>query len=336
MKCPECGTNTKKSVGTRCGKCGYGFKLVPPEQNAGIGDARMASLLEMATGNGTYHVTPNQVYGLYARKMGARPAGPLLIFLGAALGAVLVGIVGGPDLALPVVVLGFIAFVALWTALSRIFAKAPPRAGFVAVVDRWRRLDGKYADRILLEDEKLLADPPPEWREPDIYDYGVSRIVIVERDALVDLLVRNELHAQEKALVLSSTGYPGYLLPVAERLLRENPTLPVFVLHDTLPPGEALNSEWWRRITRQIPIEGHPVTDLGLTTEDVPRIPFLQRVHEVEGGRPPVDLMPWAILAPMLGAAFLAGEDFAHVLAAQGPGSGGSDSTLWGDAGDFG
>ena len=32
-----------------------------------------------------------------------------------------------------------------------------------------------------------LGTPPPDWPEPDIYDYGVERILIVEHDILVDL-----------------------------------------------------------------------------------------------------------------------------------------------------
>lgn len=57
----------------------------------------------------------------------------------------------------------------------------------------------------LLEAPALHAPPAP-YREGDIYDYGVERIVIVEHDLLVDLLVMNNQHAEQRALLASSAS----------------------------------------------------------------------------------------------------------------------------------
>ena len=42
-----------------------------------------------------------------------------------------------------------------------------------------------------------LKKAPPEWKEPDIYDYGFERILVVQRDLLVDLFVKNNFHSEE-------------------------------------------------------------------------------------------------------------------------------------------
>ena len=66
-----------------------------------------------------------------------------------------------------------------------------------------------------------LGTPPPEFEEPDLYDYGVERILVVQHDLLVDLFVLNGLHAEQRMLggaiaegvaiaeVLPAVG-PGY------------------------------------------------------------------------------------------------------------------------------
>lgn len=336
MRCPECRNNQKKSQGTTCGGCGYVFKLVPTE-NAGIGDHRMISLLETASANGTWAVTPNQLYAVYARKPGKSALVPLVLFVVTAAAAIAIAALARGDGKIMALFFGLAAFVALVVAVLRTKQGPPAREPFLAVVQRWIQRGGKHAELVLREDERLLAEPPPEWREPDVYDYGVTRLVIVERDALADLLVRNGLHTTEQALVLSASGYPDYLLRAAEKALREGPTLPVFVLHDALPAGTALEQPWWWRISRKLSFEGHPVIDLGLSEADIPRMPFLSRLAGAGSGRLPLDSIPWPILGPLLAAAIAAQDTFAEVLAAHGPGSGnGDDGGTWGGDGDFG
>ena len=111
-----------------------------------------------------------------------------------------------------------------------------------------------------------LHEPPPEWSEPDIYDYGVERILVVERDILVDWFVKNGVHAEQRMLVLAESGYPQYLLPVARRLLEEQPNLPVFLLHDATAQGSGMKDRLLAG--GLLPLEGRQVTDLGMFPTD--------------------------------------------------------------------
>lgn len=110
----------------------------------------------------------------------------------------------------------------------------------------WRRYVRKWqgaGNEIpkLIESESL-SNPPSDCKEGDIYDYGVERILIVERDILVDWLVLNDFHAQERTLVLSVSGYPDYLVPIARELIEQNANLPVCLLHDSTARGLLMNS----------------------------------------------------------------------------------------------
>jgi len=70
-----------------------------------------------------------------------------------------------------------------------------------------------------------LHQPPPDFTEPDIYDYGVESILVVDRDILVDVFVKNGFHAQQHVLVISINRYPAYLLAEARKALDANPRL---------------------------------------------------------------------------------------------------------------
>ena len=161
--------------------------------------------------------------------------------------------------------------------------------------------------------EPRLQTPPPEWQEPDIYDYGAERVLIVEHDLMVDLLVLNGFHAQEKALVLSKNGYPEYLVPRIQEALRASPDLPVFYLHDAAPfeasPVESL--------TRSLPwLEGRQVIDLGLTMDDAKSLPALKALPAGEWqGVIPAAAVLFVVLSPLLTSALEGNMSLAHVLA---------------------
>ena len=68
----------------------------------------------------------------------------------------------------------------------------------------------------------------------------MERILVVARDLLVDLMINNNRHTDQRILVLAESGYPDYLVPRARQLLEERCDLPVFLLHDATPSGVAM------------------------------------------------------------------------------------------------
>jgi hypothetical protein len=69
-------------------------------------------------------------------------------------------------------------------------------------------------------------------QEPDIADYSFDRAVICDRPRTVDLLVANNFHFENNCAVLSIGGYPQGPFDTIRTMLKRNPKLQVFALHD--------------------------------------------------------------------------------------------------------
>jgi hypothetical protein len=133
-------------------------------------------------------------------------------------------------------------------------------------VERYHRADP--IERLV--DSPRLSAPPPPAPEPDVYDYGVERILIVEHDRLVDSLVLSGDHAELRALVLSESGYPRYLVDRARKLLLERPDLPVVILHDATEAGRKMNARL--QSSGLLPLRGRKITDAGLFPNQAARL----------------------------------------------------------------
>lgn len=292
MKCPACKATHRRKDGPKCSKCGRKFVFF--ERGEGMTDHRFTQLLERASAGGTQYFTVNQLATLWAHKL-ARSSGMGRIIVGGILTAITgVVVLVGPTSVVATAALGAVGLgLGAWGVVRRRNPNAPP----VEKLDRWVHEWTKAGHEIpLLLTKPNLRDRPPEFREPDIFDYGVERILIVQRDILVDLLVRNGLHTKERALVISERGYPRYLLPHAQELLRRSPELPVFLLHDADAEGLMMRDRLER--SPQLPIKGHPVIDTGLSPREVGRIGKLGPLAPARRGNAlPADALPYALLA---------------------------------------
>jgi hypothetical protein len=105
----------------------------------------------------------------------------------------------------------------------------------------------------------------PRSAEPDLADYSFDRAVICDRARTVDLLVANNFHFENNCAVLSIGGYPPGPFETIRAMLRRNPRLQVFALHDATAPGcrlahqLATSPEWFQHLSM--------VTDVGLRPE---------------------------------------------------------------------
>jgi hypothetical protein len=98
----------------------------------------------------------------------------------------------------------------------------------------------------------------------------VDCLLIVERDELVDLLVRNGAHEQLCTLVISESGYPAALVPEARRLLDERSDLRVVALHDASQRGIELKSRL--HASAALPLAEREILDAGLFAAEVGQI----------------------------------------------------------------
>jgi hypothetical protein len=268
-----------------------------------LSDSEFLSWVKKASNNDTYFFTENQLFTAYCSKFNTSPGCSCLVSIICLGLAFLVLGIGLWPISLLLLVFSCFKFIKFLTTL---IGGKPSRTTFTKALDKW--LFSGYELPKLIRANKL-GSPPPDFEEGDIYDYGVERLLIVEHDILVDLLVFNNLHAQERMLVVSLNGYPDYLIARAAKLLEECPDLPVFLLHDSTEKGRG------RADACNLPLGDHPVINLGISRNDVEKLDFLNSLHpEKMNYELPVDSIPQAKLAALLTDAMVKGVPFAHVL----------------------
>lgn len=336
MKCPSCGQSQKQKEGSTCTKCSYRYAFEPRAD--GIADGKFKSLIAKASANDTYYFTFNQLYTAYAQlkpgTLGGTSSVAVFISVGAALAAL--GLLSVPFLvsetepAILAVVGVFVFGVVSLVAFSQrtVEPSSPDPDVLARWVAKWRAA-GHPIDKLI--ETPSLGEKPHGAHERDLFDYGAERLIVTEQDLLVDLLVKNGFHAEQRAIIIAESGYPRYLIPQVQRLLSERPDLPVMLMHDATPHGAAM-------VTRMAAhplfrLSGHRVIDAGLFPADVPRIKLLEStVPSTHGNRVPIDALPTAALVTGLAGAFATGALMSPSVAAAAGADGGSSS----GAADFG
>ena len=324
MKCPKCAHNQLVKDGLRCGKCGYPFAF--NRKVDGITDGKFLALLRTASKDDAHYFTYNQLYAAHCKRAGKYTgdvgcgAGCLGIVLGlGALNAIGMGAYmlwdDAADMAdaaagwnpgivlLPAgLLLGVLALFLLVRALSTP-PERRPNDQLDEWLERWLRL--RPIEK-LVRKPSLAQEPGLPYRERDLHDYGVEKLLIVDDDLLVDLFVKNGLHAEHRALVLSESGYPEYLLPTARRLLEERSDLPIVALHGSTANGVAMVSRLAHSTI--FPLQGRQIFDAGLSPMQVPGIRALDPVApKTMQNAVPVDYLPYGSLAAGVGGALATG-----------------------------
>jgi hypothetical protein len=284
--------------------------VLDKERDAGLTDGRFLLAMKRASRDGTGFYTENQLYTALCRPLYPQNAVAKALAwwgIGGAAAAILWFSAGT----------GFGVFVAIAAAIG----------GLATIGKRWsyspldrsrlpewirRMKQGGHEFKKLLANPSL-QNPPPEWKEPDIYNYGVERILIVERPLLVDLLVKNGFHAENRALVVSEEGYPPYIMQHVRRLADERPDLPIFLLHDATAAGVNMK----KRISRNPAFSGlaQRAVDLGAFPSDFEKLGLPALRGNRDGWSLPVDTLNAVALGGLVGAAFIDGGELAHVIA---------------------
>ncbi len=230
----------------------------------GISDPEWLELVREASADGQRFFTENQLYLAYARnkvqvtryiaRRGMLGLAMIVVGLGTWVYALKV------DWGITLVVgiattLGGVACVGTGVVTRRDPAAREP-------VSRW--LQKWRAERQL---EKFLAQSALTNIGLEYLPSRVEAIVIVQRDALVDLLLRNNAQSELSALIVAESGYPGALAAEARRLLDERSALKVMVLHDATVAGVGMRARLQKSGT--FPVENRDLLDVGLFPADV-------------------------------------------------------------------
>ena len=268
MICPECGASGAAPRQARCGACSYEFVFQPEAD--GTSDAEWLELVARTSSQGRYFFTVNQLYCQYARgrvvvtryisKRGR--LGLLMIVVGLGMWMYALKVDWGLTLVcgIAITLIG-VAQVGTGVVTRREPASREPLL-------RW--LGNWLAQKPLA---KLLRATTLAHAGLELCPARVECLLIVERDALVDLLLKNDAHQQLSALILSEAGYPERLVPEARRLLDERSDLKVIALHDATQRGISLKSRL--QASPSLPLLDRPIVDAGLFAAEVGQIEAL-------------------------------------------------------------
>jgi hypothetical protein len=281
MKCIYCDSDTnyktRQSNGSRCGSCGHAFAFEPRTNPLSMADMRFQKIVRDVSGDNTLFFTEKELWyefnrNLWRRKFWKAPWG------GAAAATGLSGLVTAMAVHSGWPLLIGIAAVVVCAVQSK---RAPrpstrhPRLVLNAFLSdylgRWLQTHGRI--------ERLLPTlvprpaPPPRGAEPDLTAYSFDRALVTDKADTAAMLVANNFHFENNCAILSADGYPYDIAATVMTMLRRNPELKVFALHDASVEGCALSRRL--REERWFPDPAIRITDLGLLPRHAQKLGML-------------------------------------------------------------
>lgn len=242
MKCIKCGTDNKLKERTehrgRCKQCGHAF-VFDPKATPGIThtDQFFAHVIAAATAQDTLFITPRQLWYFFCARQARSGAGfaalGVVLLIAAFVSLVLSAVVSGVFLLLAA--LAFAAGVAMFLPpmQRRLKPKGPkePVVSFEQFSEwlaRWQSVNGPIA--------KLLPPPTqasaPAQVSSEITAYSFDRVVVCQHAAIAQFLIASNFHFEHNCAVLSLNHYPQNIFDTVMQMLRRNPELKVYALHD--------------------------------------------------------------------------------------------------------
>jgi DNA-directed RNA polymerase subunit RPC12/RpoP len=283
MICIRCQHDSKypeRKAEGKCEKCGGKFAFEPRE-GARFSDQAFQKAIDKVSSEGKVKWGVEHLYYELCRR--ARPKSSLVV--GCALFFIpmiplTISTLAGPlpvaVLMVAAIILGLVAYRA-----SGLSQDTLPRGDFEKMWDQWGRIHGKVPSAI---QRKSQEEPSRAARapEPDLEDYSFDRAVICDRARTADLLLANNFHFENNCAILSFDGYPKPAFESVRRMLKRNPRLEVYALHDATPVGcrlahrLATDPEWFKGQGRVIdvglrPVHAGPFKALLLPSEGVVR-----------------------------------------------------------------
>lgn len=266
MRCPDCNHSQKYQAGARCGQCGYRFVFRKKVDQ--ITDSALRQMIQRLSDNGQYAFTATQLALVLCRHWRRSTWGTVGCGLIVLLVPLLILIAMGQG------IIGAILFVVALPLVIHLGRRQATVLPFNKASDLIRRYHQAHPIAGLA-DGKAFAQQDAPLDSQDLY-YAPERILVVERDELVDLLVRNRFHLTAKTAVISQSGYPARMLAACREFLRRHPQTPVQLLHDASTGGFGLAARL--AADPQWPLAPHPLVDLGISRETLDskaRLPWL-------------------------------------------------------------
>jgi hypothetical protein len=135
-------------------------------------------------------------------------------------------------------------------------------------LDRWSRINGAVDYLLPSPSSRLPASTPNPTPDPEVTAYSFDRLLVCQSDEIAQMLIANNFHFENNCAILGISGYPQRIFETAMQMLRRNPDLRVFALHDCSPEGIKLvyqlrtNPNWF-------PDESIAIVDVGLSPRQI-------------------------------------------------------------------
>ena len=263
----------------QCPTCGKRFAF-EPRDGARITDLGFKRAIDAVSANGHVSWGVEHLYYEVGRRIRrARRWKSRLPWVALALDALLIAIAATNSRWGWVIVLALVGIGTSRWALGASRKTMPLSLdAFTKMWATWTRVHSDRTKGLIIRKEPL---PRPRPVEGDIALYSFDRAVICDRARTVDLLLANNFHFENNCAVLSIDGYPPGPFDTVRAMLKRNPRLQVFALHDATEAGcrmayrLAAEAEWFKGQAT--------VVDVGLRPVHAPA--FAGLLLEPSGGR---------------------------------------------------
>lgn len=238
MKCIYCGFDSlyKERIGGKCPHCERPYAFEPKTASGDPTDLWFKQALDRVSGNGAVRFTPEHLSYELARanrrKYGASTLAGCLIVPLVFIGAIVAFIVGPWVLLL--IVAALIALPFYVHNHRKVAALQEDQIG--SWLEKWKAAHGLPAGLIQPQAALPTAESLEAMRT-ELEQYSFDRAVICDRRETVDLLLANNFHFENNCAVLSIDGYPASVFDLVLGMLKRNPKLHIFALHDATLAG---------------------------------------------------------------------------------------------------
>jgi hypothetical protein len=256
LKCIHCQHDSKyqERSDRRCPKCRHLFAFEPKQQDPLTDPAFQAAIDRVSAGGKLRFGPDNLRYELLRRQLRRYKPRAIAASVFSAIG--LLGLTGVGFLPALGLLPGAVGLVLLYRRLRRVPPSPQHPLDFDRLWHRWRQVHGAPTTLIVPRPARPFREPGP-----DVGNYSFDRAVICDRQETVDLLLANNFHFENNCAVLSIHGYPPGAFEVVLAMLKRNPRLRVFALHDASLEGCTMAH---LLVTQPAWFPGFTVIDVGL------------------------------------------------------------------------
>jgi hypothetical protein len=240
MKCIHCGHDSayKDRPNLTCPRCNGRFAF-EPRQGAKLTDQAFQNAVERVSGGGKVRWGAEHLYYEIARRLRPRlwlrtrlQQGIMAV---PAVSVLLAAYELGPFCVLAYLIVGG-GLAVHQIGRARLTTIKLEEAEFREMLAAWTRAHGKPPG-LIERPTPAVERRPARTLEHELVDYSFDRAVICDRARTVDLLLANNFHFENNCAVLTLDGYPPGPFETVRTMLKRNPKLRVFALHDATVEG---------------------------------------------------------------------------------------------------